>query len=266
MPRQTELVVNDSLDIELAAWDAQGQPRSTEGVVWSTSNPAVASVNASGRVVIHNRGFARIVATLDNAADTAAINIVPPWLPMGFARIEGSLLDEDGSPAALVPLDVLCGGARATAVSDGNGHFSLLLEKELESYPYLSDAREAPCVVRTGPGGGVPQDVTFVTASFSRPGWQAPVSNVLHRRAARTAMLTLNSASPVLETGQEASIQAIADGRPVTDVSYQSLLPAVATVDAQGRVLARAPGTTLIVAQSRTDSTRVGWIDVRVMR
>ena len=61
--------------------DATGALLASRTVTWNTTNPAVATVGASGIVTAASLGADSIVASLDGFADTALVRVVPPPPP-----------------------------------------------------------------------------------------------------------------------------------------------------------------------------------------
>lgn len=257
--------MGDTLRVELAVFAEHRRQVAPTGVVWTSSNPAAATVDENGLVRVHARAFVRIIASVGGAADTTAINIVPPWMPEGYARIEGRVVNSDGSPAARVLLSVNCDGMTAFPESDRNGNFSLLVETLL-GHPYLPDSRMAVCIARTDSRiSGAPAASLF-TAAFSRPGRPAAPSRVVLMHKARPANLVLAAPTQSLRLGESTTISTTQDGNATNAVVFRSLLPEVASVDSAGRVVAHAPGSALILAYARSDTTRIGWLDIRVSR
>ncbi|MFI5210174.1 MAG: hypothetical protein ACHQ2E_07005 [Gemmatimonadales bacterium] len=82
-------IVPDSLQMLVGAvdtlhgfgLDATGALLASRTVTWNTTNPAVATVGASGIVTAAGLGADSIVASLDGFADTALVRVVPPPPP-----------------------------------------------------------------------------------------------------------------------------------------------------------------------------------------
>ena len=69
--------------LDFDAWDQNGQPVTILTVVWTSSNPAVATVDGAGRVDGWTTGFVKVDAEVleSGAADTVNVQVVPPARP-----------------------------------------------------------------------------------------------------------------------------------------------------------------------------------------
>lgn len=105
--------------------------------------------------------------------------------------------------------------------------------------------------------------ISFVEVRFSRPGFMAPAAHVDLMKKARMPAFMLSADTRLLLEGQETQLHA---PTPASGLRFSSVLPEVATVDAAGRVTARGPGVTTIVASTLADTTSIGWIEVTVRR
>jgi hypothetical protein len=69
--------LQDTLALSAVVTDASGRPLPGVPVEWASLDPAVASVDALGRVVSRDAGTARITASSGTAADTAEVTVTP---------------------------------------------------------------------------------------------------------------------------------------------------------------------------------------------
>lgn len=103
----------------------------------------------------------------------------------------------------------------------------------------------------------------FVAVPFSRPGDPLAETNVdLTMRSFPLPRVTLAQTEFSLKRGDTARI-AVTSGEAVT---YESIIPEVATVDATGLITVVGPGATYVVVRSVADAARVAGVEVRVGR
>jgi hypothetical protein len=77
-PRSLELSVGETLGLTATVEDPRGQPLPGRTVVWTTSDPTVASVDSSGRVLGLALGNAAITATSGSAVGSAVVTVGLP--------------------------------------------------------------------------------------------------------------------------------------------------------------------------------------------
>ncbi len=68
----------DRFTLDLAVSDAGGQPIRSRSAAWSTSDPAILTVDRAGQVHAHAAGSASITAKVDGAADSVTVHVRPP--------------------------------------------------------------------------------------------------------------------------------------------------------------------------------------------
>lgn len=78
-PAAASLKIGDSTSLEAEARAADGR-RLERPIAWTSSNPAIATVTASGKVVAMSAGIASIFALSEGVADTARITVTAPTL------------------------------------------------------------------------------------------------------------------------------------------------------------------------------------------
>ncbi|HWQ29066.1 MAG TPA: Ig-like domain-containing protein, partial [Dehalococcoidia bacterium] len=107
-PSSLSLTVGQTAQLGVVLKDANGNTLTGRSVTWSSSNPSVATVSASGLVTALTAGSATITATSEGKSGTAAVSVgggggaqsgAYPNQPAGYARIaEHSLACIPGSP------------------------------------------------------------------------------------------------------------------------------------------------------------------------
>jgi len=77
VPAADTLVTGDTVQLAANAFDANGNPAPTETVTWASRNPAVATVDGSGRVAAHGTGQTWVVASAGAGIDSSRISVAP---------------------------------------------------------------------------------------------------------------------------------------------------------------------------------------------
>ena len=217
----------------------------TEKVSWSSSNPAVATVDSSGLVTAVSRGQAVLGATVltkDNRSlrGTATIAVV------GVQAVA-----VEGTPASLI----LGSSAQLTA--------KLTLDAGASAVPVTWSSSDPTKVTVSGSGTvtGVAIGTSTITATAEGKSGTAlvrVVSNVAQIRTVPAAATMV-----IQQALQLAAVLTDAAGNTLTgqSVGWSSSSPSVATVSSSGVVLAVAPGAVTISATEtstgRTASTTI---------
>jgi serine/threonine-protein kinase len=68
----------DRFTLDLAVSDAGGQPIRSRPAAWSSSDPAIVTVDRAGQVHAHAAGMASITAKVDEAVDSVTVHVRPP--------------------------------------------------------------------------------------------------------------------------------------------------------------------------------------------
>ncbi len=258
-PPSSAVEVNGSVTLSAAARDANGQPVGTT-VVWTSDNPAVATVSSTGLVQGLAPGDVRIQAASGSVAGAAQVTVLAPQPvqpgapPAAVARIR-----VDGAPASLpvggtAQLRAVALDARGVPVAGRTVTWS-------SASPSLAAVSRAGLVTAVAPGrvvltarvGTVSQSVTLDVQRVAGPQPPTPV------RAASVAVTAASGALPVGATTRLSATVTGDDGRSMNvPVIWRSANPGVATVT-DGLVTAITPGSAVITASAdgREASTTV---------
>lgn len=206
-------------------------------VTWRSSNSAVAMVAANGMVTGVGQGTATITAIAQ--ADTlrrgtATVTIVP------------IVRDLDLTPPAAT---LFLGHTRqlVATVSADNGASTATLWRSSNTAIAAVDSKG----VVTGTGVG-----TAVVTALSATDTTKRANSIITVRDA--PVVTVNPATMALALNQARQLAATVQADPgvSTAVTWRTLNPAIATVNATGLVVATGFGTTLVTAISVADTTR----------
>lgn len=244
-PAALALRVGESAPVAAQLLDAEGGALVDRTVVWTSSNGAVATVDASGLVVARSTGVATITASSEGKTGGAIVTV--SLAPVASVSILPS------------PANVVAGSTLALAATTRDAAGTVVTGRTVVWT--TADSRVA-LVSSTGILTGVAAGTTTVTAtaegrttSATVNVQQAPVATVL--LTPPTSVVTVGSAVQLFARLEDASGNALA-GRTV---AFTTSNPTVATVDPNGLVTARAVGT---VTVSATSEGKTGTATVRV--
>lgn len=231
--------------LSAAARDAYNNTIPTPTPAWTSLNPAVATVNASGVVTAVSAGSGTIRATLDNASTDIAVVVAPavasitvtPANPVltvigGTVQLSATARDRNGNPVSTGAQPVLWSSVSPAVVS----------------------------VSSTGLVTAVGAGTTTVRAQLGTVIGQTQVTV-----QQTVGMLTVAPKTDTLRTGastRQMTVTALdTNGAPIANptVTWSSTNPAVAAVGGTGLVNGLTNGTTKIVARSGavTDSATI---------
>ena len=223
----------------------------THDVHWSSSNPAVATVDASGLVTAVAPGTATITGTLDGQSATLSVTVTNATLNVG------------GLTITVPPLTLAVGLTGQLAAS---GTYSDGTSADVTANVQWDSSDPAIATVSlTGQVTAVAPGTATITGILD--GQSATLSVTVTNATINAGGLTITVPPMTLaagQTGQLAANGSYSDGSSVdvtASVSWVSSDPAVATVDASGLVTGVAPGTATITGtlggQSATLSVTV---------
>lgn len=245
-PPAVTMRVGVSVPLSAQTLDADGGALSGRLITWTSSNTAVATVNAQGSVTGVAPGAATVTAASEGRTGQAAVTVtIPPVQTVVVA------------PAADT---VAVGGERPHTATLRDAGGALLTGRTIA---WSSSNVAVATVTSTGTvTGRAPGNATIAATSEGRVGTAAVI---VIARPADAVLLTPASTTLIVNATQQMTTQVtdpignILTGRPVT---YSSDAPAIATVNATGLVTAIAPGTARI---SATSDGKVGTATITVI-
>ena len=244
-PAAVSVRVGSTAPLAVRTFDSEGQELTGRTVTWSTGNAGAATVNGQGTVLGVSAGTATITATSEGRSGAAVVTVTA--VPVATVVL---------SPA----LDtVQVGDTRQLAASARDAAGNTLPGR---TFTWNSTDTRVATVSSTGLVTAVGPGTTTVRATS-----EAQVGNAtIVVRERPVAQVALSPAIGSVVTGGTLQLTArttdaagnLLTGRVVTYASSNTML---ATVDANGLVTARAPGTVTITA---TSEGRIGTAFVRV--
>ena len=220
----------DRLTLDLSVSDAAGQPVPDRPAAWSSSDPAIATVDRGGLVQALAAGTASITARVDEAADSVTVHVRPPAVAAISLEAPRELTAGRQASAKVKLLD------RARRPLEDRGVEWSSSDDAIASV----DARGAITAHRPG----------SVTLTASADGQDA--STTLRVTAPVAASVTFAEEIDSVEVGEECQLRATvrdADGSLLErTIAWRSSNARVATVSDEGVVRALAPGRSRITA------------------
>ncbi|MEW5931484.1 MAG: Ig-like domain-containing protein, partial [Gemmatimonadota bacterium] len=228
-----------SAQLGATVYSAAGGAMAGVATSWSSLDAGVATVDGAGRVTARAVGTARIVATAGALADTAAITV---------RQVVASVAVSPSAPT------VQAGQSQqlTAAARDANGN-----DVPGVAFAWTSSNSAAATVDGSGTLRGVAAGVSYVTAAAAGRSAVATVTvtadpgTVASRVAVTPETATLDALGATAQLGATV-YSAAGSAMAGAPLAWSSLDAGVASVDASGRVTARAVGAARIVATSGT--------------
>ena len=237
-PDHLGLTVGQEGQLTATPRDAAGNPLSGRATTWVSDAPAVATVDNTGRVTAGAVGTATITATSETKSGTAAVTV--SLVPVATVSVTPDHLD----------LTVGQQGQLTATPRDAGGN-----PLSGRAITWVSAAPAVATVDGTGLVTAAAVGAATITATSETKSGAAQVTV----SPVPVASVTVTPDHLDLTVGQQGQLTATprdAAGNPLSGraVSWGSLAPSVATVDATGLVTAVATGTTTVSATSEGKS------------
>jgi len=237
-PATLGLTVGQTGQLTATARDAAGNALTGRAITWASAAPAVATVDGTGLVTAAAVGTATITATSETKSGTAQVTVSP--VPVASVTVTpdhlGLTVGQQGQLTA-TPRDAAGNPLSGRAIT------------------WVSDAPAVATVDNTGRVTAAVVGTATITATSETKSGTAQVTV----SPLPVASVTVTPDHLDLTVGQQGQLTATprdAAGNPLSGraVSWGSLAPSVATVDATGLVTAVATGTTTVSATSEGKS------------
>jgi uncharacterized protein YjdB/PKD repeat protein len=248
-PASASILAGATQQLTATPRDADGNPLTGRVVTWSSSNPAIATVDASGLVTaVTGGGPVTITATSEGKSGTSAITVTT--IPAASVAV---------TPTAAT---IEAGGdtVRLTAVArDADGH---VLAGHVPTWTSSNPA--AATVAASGLVSGVAPDTTTITATIDGQSGTSDITVV----PGAVASVDVSPATATIEAGAGMVFTATprdARGNALTgrEINWASSDETVVVADHDGMVSAVAPGTATLTATSEGKS---GAAEITVVR
>ncbi|WP_439642058.1 beta strand repeat-containing protein [Gemmatimonas sp.] len=212
-----------------AARDAKGGAVTGRPVLWTSSNPAVVSIGASGVVTAVSPGSAVITATVEGVDATATVTVLRPVASVSFTSLQSSLFI-----GRTMQLSVSARDAQGVTLTGRTVTWR-------SSDPAIATISTTGLVtaIATGP----------VTITANVEGVEANASLTMVALPPALTAIRASVDTVVLYQGQRAAVTATVTqptGAPTATITYGTVMPSVATVANDGVISAVGPGTARI--------------------
>jgi uncharacterized protein YjdB len=237
-PASASIGVGGTQQLSAVTKDSAGGTLTGRAVTWSSSNTAVATVNASGLVTGVSAGSATITATSEGKSGTAAITVI--ILPVATVTV---------SPASAT---VVIGGTQQLSAVTRDSTGNTLTGRVVT---WSSSNTAVAIVDANGLVTAVAEGSATITATSEGKNGTAAITVTLMP----VASVTVSPASASVRVGNTQQLSAVtkdAAGNTLTGrvVTWSSSNTAVATVNSSGLVTAVAVGSATITATSEGKS------------
>lgn len=205
-------------------------------VTWSSSNTAVATVDANGKVTAVAPGTAVIVVTTKDGGKTASctVTVTSTNVPVESVSLDKTSLSLAEGETATIIATVSPDNATNKAVN------------------WSSSSSAVATVDSNGNVTAVAAGTAVIIASTADGGKTAFCTVTVSASAVPVESVSLNKSTLSLEEGATETLTATVNPSNATNknVTWSSSDAAVATVDANGKVTAVAPGTAVIIVST----------------
>ncbi|MGE5091389.1 MAG: protein kinase domain-containing protein [Bacillota bacterium] len=231
----------DSFTLDIAVSDSGGRPVAGRSAAWSSSDPAIATVDRGGQVRALAAGTASITARVDEVTDSLTLHVRPPSVAAIRVQAPRELLAGRRATATATPLD------RA--------------QRPLAERPVVWTSSDESVAAVDSTGIVTAHRPGSVTLTASCEGREATAA--LSVMPVPAASISLDEETDPLEVGEECQLRATvrdADGAPLDrPIAWRSSNVRVATVSDDGMVRALAPGKSKVTAAAdrAVASTRI---------
>ncbi|MEW5931019.1 MAG: Ig-like domain-containing protein [Gemmatimonadota bacterium] len=243
-PPTAEVQAGGTVQLTATPRDAAGNPLTGRVVAWASSAPGVATVDATGRVTGVAPGTATITATSEGKTGSSTVTVTaPPPAPVASVSVTPPTAEvQTGATVQLTATPRDAAGnpltGRAVTWTSSNAGVATVDANGL--------------VTAVAPG-----TATITATSEGRTG--SSTVTVVAPPPAPVASVSVTPPTAEVQTGGTVQLTATprdAAGNPLSGrtVTWTSSNTGVATVDANGRVTAVAPGTATITATSEGKS------------
>ena len=228
--------------------DGSGAELNGRSIVWTSSDPHVATISGSGFVSATQPGTVTITATSEGKSGSASLGVAPGTGTS--APVE--------SVALSVPSSINVGQTAQASVTLKDGSGNVLSGRPVA---FVSSDDNIATVSSNGVVSALRGGAVTISASSEGKSASAVVTSVAPKPAVH--MITLTSNASTLNVGELTQVTAIpkdVNGTPISGLSiaWSSSPSAVATVSSSGMASARSAGTVQIYAKVDAVSSNIG--------
>ena len=242
-PTAPSVRVGEDVQLTVIAKDASGNVLASRVPTWSSSNPIVATVSASGRVTGVSKGTATVTATVDGKSAPASVSVAnaapAPVASVAVTLKASSINAGQSTQAVAVTRDAAGNVVTGRTITWSSGAPALATV----SASGVVSAIAAGSVSISATSEGVSNSATLVVTGSTQP----------------VASVSLSAPSASMVAGQSQAIAVTlkdASGNTLTGrtIAWSSSSTSIATVSPSGQVTAVGAGSAVITATSEGKS------------
>jgi uncharacterized protein YjdB len=239
-PASASVAVGQTVQLTATPRDASGNALSGRVLAWSSSNPAVATVNGSGLVTGVAVGSATITATSEGQSGSSTVSVTPAPAPVASVSV---------SPASA---SVTTGQTVQLAATPRDASGNPLTGRVVT---WSTNSAAVATVNSNGLVTGQGAGTATITATSEGQSGAATVT-VVPAPVASVSVTPTTLSLTVGQTGQLTATPRDASGNPLSGrvVTWTTNSAAVATVNSNGLVTAQGAGSATITATSEGQS------------
>lgn len=239
-PGQVTIFRGQSLQLSAIVTDDRGQVLSGKAVIYSTSNPQIASVSTAGLVTGISAGTVTITATSEGAAGASIVTVAPD--PVAAVAVTPQQSDLSVGQTVQLSATALDGGGLPLA-----GHVA----------SWATSSASVATVSSSGVVTGVSPGSATITATIDGQAGAATVN--VNVAQGQVAAVIVSPSQATVNVAWSTTLSATArdgSGKPMpgAQIVWTSSDPAIATVSSNGVVTGVAPGSVDIIATSGSAS------------
>ena len=228
--------------------DASGAVLTGRSVVWTSSDPTVASVDGTGLVTTAKSGSVTITATSEGKSGNASMTVAAPT----------EAVEPVATVVLVLPSSLNVGQSVQSSVTLKDKNGNVLTNRAIA---FVSSDANIASVTTSGIVTALKGGAVTITASSEGKSEGAVVTAVAPKPA--VASITLAAGSTNLKIGEITQVTAVAkdaNGNPISGVAFtwSSSSTTVATVSSTGVAAARSAGTAQISAKAETVTSSIG--------
>ncbi|MFL5620521.1 MAG: Ig-like domain-containing protein [Gemmatimonadaceae bacterium] len=242
------LAAGQSAQANATLKDANGAVLSGRSIVWTTSDPTVASVDATGLVTAVKAGPVTITATSEGKSGSVSLDIAAPSVTVAPVA----------SVSLVIPSSINVGQTAQAAVTLTDAQGNVLAGRTIA---YVSSDANIASVSASGLVSALKGGSVTITASSEGKSASTVVASVAPKPAVRSITMSINASS--IKIGERTQVYAVAkdvNGTPISGIpiTWSSSPTAVATVTSTGMAAGYAAGSATITARADSITSNIG--------
>ena len=234
------LVAGQSAQAYATLKDAEGTVLTDRSIVWTTSDPTVASVDADGMVTAAKAGSVTITATSEGKSGNMALVIAAPAVTVAAVA----------SVSLVIPASLNVGQTAQAAVTLKDAAGNVLTNRTVA---FVSSDANIASVTAGGLVSALKGGSVTITASSEGQSASTVMTSVAPKPAVRSIAMSMNASN--IEIGDRTQVYAVAkdvNGTPISGIpiTWSASPSSIATVSATGMAAGVGAGKAMVYAKA----------------